>query len=77
VVGYFLWFRLLTRSGATAASAYHFMMPPLGLLFGWILLDEQVAFADLIGIVPVALGIYLVTRAASAPREATTWRRLR
>src|SRR5580693_1846553 len=33
-----------------------------------LLIGEQVAFADLIGIAPVALGIYLVTRpAALAP----------
>jgi drug/metabolite transporter (DMT)-like permease len=65
VVGYLLWFHLLTTSGATAASAYHFMMPPLGMLFGWLLLGERVALADFIGIVPVALGIYLVTRPAA------------
>jgi drug/metabolite transporter (DMT)-like permease len=64
VIGYLLWFRILTVSGATAASAYHFLMPPLGMLFGWLLLGEHVAPADLIGIVPVALGIYLVTRPA-------------
>jgi drug/metabolite transporter (DMT)-like permease len=62
VVGYLLWFHLLASCGATAASAYHFMMPPLGVLFGWLLLGERVAIADLIGILPVALGIYLVTR---------------
>jgi drug/metabolite transporter (DMT)-like permease len=38
-------------------------MPPLGVLFGWLLLGEHVALADLLGIVPVAIGIYLVTRA--------------
>jgi drug/metabolite transporter (DMT)-like permease len=69
VVGYLLWFHLLTRSGATAASAYHFMMPPLGMLFGWLLLGEHVAFADLIGIVPVALGIYLITCSRAASRS--------
>jgi hypothetical protein len=37
-------------------------MPPLGVLFGWLLLGEHVAGADLLGIVPVAIGIYLVTR---------------
>jgi drug/metabolite transporter (DMT)-like permease len=67
VFAYVLWFHLLKVSGATAASSYHFMMPPLGMLFGWLLLGEPVAFTDLIGIVPVALGIYLVTRPA-APR---------
>jgi drug/metabolite transporter (DMT)-like permease len=62
VVGYLLWFRLLTTFGATAASAYHFLLPPLGMLFGWILLGEHVDARDLIGVLPVALGIYLVTR---------------
>ncbi|MEN3376362.1 MAG: hypothetical protein V7604_1717 [Hyphomicrobiales bacterium] len=67
VFAYLLWFRILAVSGATAASSYHFLMPPLGLLFGWLLLGEHVAPLDLIGIVPVALGIYLVTRPARDP----------
>jgi drug/metabolite transporter (DMT)-like permease len=61
---FLLWFHLLTVVGATAASAYHFLMPPLGMMFGWLLLGEHVALPDLIGILPVALGIYLVTRPA-------------
>jgi drug/metabolite transporter (DMT)-like permease len=65
VVAYFLWFYLLKVCGATAASAYHFLMPPLSMLFAWVILGEQVAFRDLVGIVPVALGIYLVTRPAA------------
>jgi drug/metabolite transporter (DMT)-like permease len=65
VFAYLLWFQMLSVSDATAASSYHFLMPPLGLLFGWLLLGEHVAPTDLIGIVPVALGIYLVTRPAS------------
>jgi drug/metabolite transporter (DMT)-like permease len=67
VFAYLLWFRILMVSGATAASAYHFLMPPLGLLFGWLLLGEPVAALDLLGIVPVALGIYLVTRPTGGP----------
>ena len=65
ILAYWLWFRLLTICGATAASAYHFVMPPLGMLFAWIVLGEHVALRDLLGIVPVALGIYLVTRPAA------------
>jgi len=61
IFAYLLWFHLLNVSGATAASSYHFLMPPLGVLFGWLLLGEHVARADLLGIVPVAIGIYLVT----------------
>jgi drug/metabolite transporter (DMT)-like permease len=67
MLAYVLWFHLLRACGATAASAYHFLMPPLGMLFAWIVLGEHVAFRDLLGIVPVALGIYLVTRPAASP----------
>jgi drug/metabolite transporter (DMT)-like permease len=66
VLAYLLWFHLLKVCGATAASAYHFLMPPLGMLFAWIVLGEHVEIRDLVGIVPVALGIYLVTRPAAA-----------
>jgi drug/metabolite transporter (DMT)-like permease len=66
ILAYLLWFHLLKVCGATAASAYHFLMPPLGMLFAFIVLGEHVAFRDLLGIVPVALGIYLVTRPATS-----------
>jgi drug/metabolite transporter (DMT)-like permease len=64
IVGYLLWQHLIREMGATAASAYHFVMPPLGVFFAWLLLGEHVALADVLGTVPVALGIYLVTRPA-------------
>ena len=64
ILAYVLWFHLLKVCGATAASAYHFLMPPLGMLFAFLVLGEHVALRDLLGIVPVALGIYLVTRPA-------------
>jgi drug/metabolite transporter (DMT)-like permease len=70
VLAYVIWFHLLRVCGATAASAYHFLMPPLAMMFAWIVLGEHVAFRDLLGVVPVALGIYLVTRPAAA-RVAT------
>jgi drug/metabolite transporter (DMT)-like permease len=62
--GYYLWFMILGRASATAASALHFLMPPLGLLFGWLVLGEHVSWLDLLGIVPIALGIWLATRRA-------------
>ncbi|MGA7072834.1 DMT family transporter [Bradyrhizobium sp.] len=66
ILAYVLWFHLLRVCGATAASAYHFLMPPLGMLFAFLVLGEHVAVRDLLGIVPVALGVYLVTRPAAA-----------
>lgn len=64
ILAYWLWFHLLNVCGATAASAYHFLMPPLGMLFAYLELGEHVEARDLLGIIPVALGIYLVTRPA-------------
>ncbi|MCP3448070.1 DMT family transporter [Bradyrhizobium sp. CCGUVB14] len=66
ILAYWLWFHLLKVCGATAASAYHFLMPPLGMLFAFLVLGEHVEMRDLLGIIPVALGIYLVTRPAKA-----------
>jgi drug/metabolite transporter (DMT)-like permease len=71
VFGYLIWFHILSVSGATAASAYHFLMPPLGMVFGWLLLDERVEMRDLFGILPVALGIFLVTRHVGQVRRHT------
>jgi len=62
--GYYLWFMILGRVSATSASALHFLMPPLGLLFGWAVLGEPVSLLDMLGIVPIAMGIWLATRAA-------------
>jgi drug/metabolite transporter (DMT)-like permease len=75
VLAYLLWFHLLKVCGATAASAYHFLMPPLGMLFAFLVLGEHVEFRDLLGIVPVALGIYLVTRPAAAPAASPSIQR--
>ena len=71
ILAYLLWFHLLKVCGATAASAYHFLMPPLGMLFAFLVLGEHVEVRDLLGIVPVALGIYLVTRPAALKRSAS------
>ena len=66
ILAYLLWFHLLKVCGATAASAYHFLMPPLAMLFAFLVLGEHVELRDLLGVVPVAVGIYLVTRPAAA-----------
>ncbi|WP_225771385.1 DMT family transporter [Inquilinus sp. Marseille-Q2685] len=63
---YLLWFDMLDRLGASTASALHFLVPPIGLLLGWAVLGEHVPPLDLLGVVPIALGIRLVTRATPA-----------
>lgn len=63
ITGYQLWFNLLERGSASAASVWFFLTPPLGLIAGAWLLDEPLNWIDFIGIVPVVLGIVMVTRA--------------
>ena len=65
LASYLLWFDMLDRLGASTASALHFLVPPIGLLLGWAVLGEHVPPLDLLGVVPIALGIRLVT---AAPR---------
>ena len=64
---FLLWFFLLTRGTASAASSLHFLMPPLGLVMSWLLLGEPLHALDFVGVVPIAAGIWLATR---APAEA-------
>jgi drug/metabolite transporter (DMT)-like permease len=60
---FLLWFFLLRRGTAAAASSLHFLMPPLGLLMSWAVLGEALHPLDLLGIIPVAIGIRLATTA--------------
>jgi drug/metabolite transporter (DMT)-like permease len=58
---YSLWLYLVSRASASTASSLLFLTPPLGLMIGWLALDEPLAIADLIGIIPIAIGIRLAT----------------
>lgn len=70
MLAFLIWFHLLNVCGATTASSFHFLMPPLSMLFAWAVLGEHVAAYDLLGIGPVAFGIYLVTRPSFNPARA-------
>lgn len=65
-----LWFWLLRHGSASSASALHFLIPPIGLAMSWAVLGEQVSGSDTLGVIPVALGIWLATR--PAPVRTTT-----
>ena len=66
---FLLWFLLLRRGTASSASSLHFLMPPLGLVMSWAVLGEQLEILDLVGIVPVALGIWLATSGPPATQR--------
>ena len=71
---FLLWFWLLRQGSAAAASSLHFLIPPIGLLMSWATLGEKLNAQDLLGVIPVAAGIWLVTR-PSPPRPISVTKR--
>jgi drug/metabolite transporter (DMT)-like permease len=57
-----LWYYLLNQGEATVASAYLFLTPFFGVLFGWLILSERITWPQVAGGVLIAAGIYLVNR---------------
>lgn len=62
IIAFLLWFYLLRAGSVTSVTSIQFTMPPLGLFFSWVLLGERIAPLDLVGLIPIALGIWLTTR---------------
>jgi drug/metabolite transporter (DMT)-like permease len=67
---FLLWFWLLRQGSAATASSLHFLIPPIGVLMSWAALGERLNARDLLGVIPVAAGIWLVTR-PNPPRPIT------
>ena len=59
---YLAWFWLITRYPATRLSAFSFLTPLFGMLFGAWLLDERITPMLGLAMVLVAVGIWLVNR---------------
>jgi drug/metabolite transporter (DMT)-like permease len=65
VLGYTTWFWLMRTYAAASLHAFTFLSPIFGVLFGHLLLGEQVGPAILLGLSLVAAGIWLVNRPAA------------
>lgn len=55
-----VWFRLVARIGAVRAATFHFLTPFFGVATGALLLGEQLAAGDLIGVGVIMVGILAV-----------------
>ncbi|SFL59381.1 Threonine/homoserine efflux transporter RhtA [Gracilibacillus orientalis] len=65
IVQFAVWFFLLQKENPGKVSSFLFLAPLFGVLFGWILLDEQLHLSTLIGGAIILVGIYLVNRPQS------------
>ena len=59
---FLVWFWLLRHYPATRVSAFTFLTPVFGLVFGAVLLGEPVSARLIVALAGVAVGIWLVNR---------------
>ncbi len=62
LLGYFLYFALLGRLGATRAASLQLLAPPVAALIGWAALGETLQPTDVLGGGITLLGLWLVLR---------------
>ena len=62
---YILYFRLLTSIGPLSSMTVTFMIPPFGVLWGALFLDEPLSMAHVYGGVLIAVALWLVLRPAA------------
>lgn len=69
---YVLYFQLLSAIGPLKSMAVTFLIPPFGVLWGVLLLDEPLSWAYLYGGALIVLAVYLVLKPSVAlePRAA-------
>jgi drug/metabolite transporter (DMT)-like permease len=70
VLAHVMYFRLVHDAGPTQALTVTLLMPIFGVLWGWFLLHETVAWSMLVGVAMILSALGLVTRRTEA-RPAT------
>jgi len=63
---YLIYFRLLVNVGPVSTMTVTFLIPPFGVFWGVLLLDESLSWAHLQGGVLIALALWLVLKPAPA-----------
>jgi drug/metabolite transporter (DMT)-like permease len=68
-VAFVIFYRLIGELGAGRASLVSYLIPPLSLAYGALLLDERVTPAAVGGLVAILAGVALASRAPVAAPE--------
>jgi len=72
---YILYFRLLADIGPVKTLTVTFLIPPFGVLWGVIFLDEPLSWAYVQGGALIALALWLILRQAPTTRPTAQLRR--
>ena len=62
IIGPVIWFYLQKEIGAVKYASFHFLVPFFGISISYFLLGETLTFNDVIGVIVIILGLYLVNR---------------
>nr|BAL52564.1 hypothetical conserved protein [uncultured prokaryote] len=73
-LAYVLYYRLIGSAGAVVASLATYLMPPVGVTLGWLVLGEPVGWRLLAGVVLILAGMAAVQGRSG---WATVWQTLR
>lgn len=69
-LGFLAYYELLDRVGATRATMVTYLLPPLALGYGWLLLGERIGVESLAAMVVILAGVWLGSRAERTPPVA-------
>ncbi len=61
-IGFVVWFWVLSVYPASDMASFGFLTPVFGVIFGWLILDEQVSLNLLGALVLVSIGIIMINR---------------
>ncbi len=59
-ISYFVWFKLIHEYSVSRLSAFTFFTPIFGVLFGVLILHEEMTISLMIGLPMVSMGIFMV-----------------
>lgn len=61
-VGYFIYYYLIQKAGAYFTSTMFYLIPVFGVIGGALLLNEVISYKQILGMVVVFIGLYIVNR---------------
>ena len=62
IIGPVIWFYLQKEIGAVKYSSFHFLVPFFGIAISYFLLGETLTLSDMIGVMVIIFGLYLLNR---------------
>ena len=62
IIGPIIWFYLQKEIGAVRYASFHFLVPFFGIGISFLLLRETLSYIDILGVIVIVLGLYLVNK---------------